>query len=270
MKKITAVFFIATVVNIFAQEVKFYGEAKPGGILIGQGKNIISVQLNKANIQFDKSGIFLIGFDRDAVGPFHLAVKFSNNKAETYDYDLEKRVYEEQSIRVASKYVNPPKKMLRKIMNEQNAMKKARAAVGKLKSALFISGFAYPMDTVDIRASFGTQRILNGRKGNIHNGIDFHAAVGDSIHAIADGKVILAGDDFFYNGNFALLDHGLGLTSVYLHMSKLLVRNGQMVKKGELLGLAGATGRATGPHLHLGVQWYNKRIDPMILFGIKF
>jgi murein DD-endopeptidase MepM/ murein hydrolase activator NlpD len=270
MKKNILILVLITASNLLAQEVKFLGEAKPGGILIGRGENIISVQLNKINIQVDESGIFILGFDRDAEGAFQLIIKFKNKKVVSYDYNLEKREYEEQSLHIAGKYVNPPRKMLPKIMNEQKAMKAARADVGKLKSALFLSGFVYPMDSLDVRAVFGSQRILNGKKSNIHNGVDFHAVVGDSVHAISDGIVILAGNNFFYNGNFILLDHGLGLTSVYLHMSKLLVNNGQRVKKGELIGLAGGTGRATGPHLHLGVQWFNKRIDPMSLFEIKF
>jgi murein DD-endopeptidase MepM/ murein hydrolase activator NlpD len=269
MKNIIIILVLISVTNFLAQEVKFFGEAKPGGVLIGQGEDIVSVQLNKVNIQVDKTGIFILGFDRDAEGAFKLNIKFKNNKVESYDYNLEKREYEEQSLHIAAKYVNPPKKMLSKIMNEQKTMKAARSEVGKLKSALFMSGFVYPMDSLDVRAVFGSQRILNGKKSNIHNGVDFHAVVGDSVHAISDGIVRLAGDNFFYNGNFVLLDHGLGLTSVYLHMSKLLVKNGQRVKKGELIGLAGGTGRATGPHLHLGVQWFNKRIDPMSLFEIK-
>ena len=117
---------------------------------------------------------------------------------------------------------------------------------------------------------FGSQRILNGKPRNIHNGLDFGAETGDSIRAITDGIVRIAGDNFFYNGNFVLLDHGQGLSSVYLHMSKIIATNGQKVKKGEVIGLVGSTGRATGPHLHLGVQWYGKRIDPMCLFELKF
>ena len=147
-------------------------------------------------------------------------------------------------------------------------MKAARAKVGKMTNALYMSGFAYPVDSVNIKSVFGSQRILNGKKANIHNGLDFSAEVGDSIRAISDGIVRIAGKSFYYNGNFILLDHGQGLTSVYLHMSKIIAKDNQKIKKGEVIGLAGSTGRATGPHLHLGVQWYKKRIDPMSLFNL--
>ncbi len=258
-------FFFTT---ITAQEIQFYGEAKQGGIIIGVGKNITSVQLNGVNIQIDKSGAFVFGFDRDSKGISKLKVRFKNKKIETFEYTLEPREYEEQRLTIAKKYVSPPKRESKRIKRENQLMKAARAKVGKLKNALYMSGFVYPVDSVDIRSVFGSQRILNGKRANIHNGLDFSAEVGDSIRAISDGIVRIAGDNFYYNGNFILLDHGQGLTSVYLHMSKIIAKENQKIKKGEVIGLAGSTGRATGPHLHLGVQWYKKRIDPMSLFNL--
>ena len=157
---------------------------------------------------------------------------------------------------VDKKYVKPPKKLKARIKREAKLIKSAWAKVGKITTALFMKGFDYP--------------VLNGKPSDIHNGVDFRRPEGDSVKAITDGIVRIAGKDFFYNGNFILLDHGQGLTSVYLHMSKLIVKAGQKVRKGELIGLVGSTGRSTGPHLHLGVQWYKKRIDPMSLFEIKF
>lgn len=264
--------FISVILFFFttltAQEIQFYGEAKQGGIIIGVGKNITNVQLNGVNIQIDKSGAFVFGFDRDAKGVSKLKVRFKNKKVETFEYTLEPREYEEQRLTIAKKYVSPPKRELKKINRENQLMKAARAKVGKLKNALYMSGFVYPVDSVDIRSVFGSQRILNGKRANIHNGLDFSAEVGDSIRAISDGIVRIAGDNFYYNGNFILLDHGQGLTSVYLHMSKIIAKDNQKIKKSEVIGLAGSTGRATGPHLHLGVQWYKKRIDPMSLFNL--
>jgi murein DD-endopeptidase MepM/ murein hydrolase activator NlpD len=263
---ITMILFFYVIVN--AQELQFFGEAKEGGIIVGIGKNITSAQLNGIKLQVGKSGAFIFGFDRDAKGQFKLKVRFKNKKIETFEYTLEPLKYEEQSLTIAKKFVTPPRRELKKIKHEVQLMKAARAKVGKVTNALYMSGFAYPVDSVDIRSVFGSQRILNGKKANIHNGLDFSAEVGDSIRAISDGIVRIAGNNFYYNGNFVLLDHGQGLTSVYLHMSKLLAKENQKVKKGEVIGLAGSTGRATGPHLHLGVQWYNKRIDPMSLFNL--
>lgn len=261
------IFFLFT--SLFAQEIHFYGEAKQGGIVIGVGKDIVSASLDETKLQVDESGTFVFGFDRDAKGEFNLRVNFKNKKVKTFKYIVKDQKYDVQKLRVAKDFLNPPKRILEQIKTEEQMMKEARAEVGKIEEALFMGGFGNPLDRVDIGATFGVQRILNGKPSNVHNGLDFRAAEGDSIRAISDGIVRIAGEKFFYNGTFVLLDHGQGLTSVYLHMSKLLVKNDQTVKKGEVIGLVGSTGRATGPHLHLGVQWYKKRIDPMNLFSIN-
>ena len=270
MKKIIVLIFLLFVSYAQAQEINFFGKAKEGGIIIGAGKNISKVMLNNQKLLFDKSGMFIFGFDRDAKGKQKLKVTFKKKKTKTFVYDLKKKEYETQSLKIASKFVTPSKQELNRIKNETAEMKTARAEFSNSGDAMYSSGFAYPLDSVKITGVFGSQRILNGRPANVHNGLDFSAEEGDSIRAISNGIVRIAGEHFFYNGNFVLLDHGQGLSSVYLHMSKLLVETGQQVKKGEVLGLIGATGRATGPHLHLGVQWYKKRIDPMSLFEVKF
>lgn len=270
MRTVFLLFIINISILTTAQEIKFFGEAKPGGLVIGSGENIVSATLNNTKLQIDKNKIFLFGFDRDASGKYLLKVKFKNKKVQTYEYIIEKKDYEEQHLRLAKKYVTPPKKLRSRIQREALMMKSARVKVGKVKDGFFMEGFIYPVDSVDIRSTFGLQRILNGKPSNVHNGLDFGGIVGDSIRAITDGIVRIDGKNFFYNGNFILLDHGQGLTSVYLHMSKIIAKDNQKVKKGEVIGLIGETGRATGPHLHLGVQWYKKRIDPMSLFEIKF
>ncbi len=270
MKNFVVLLTVCISISISAQEIKFLGEAKPGGIIIGTGDKIASAALNNTKLQIDKNGIFVFGFDRDAAGTFNLSVKFKNKKVKTFNYIVKKQKYDVQRLRVAKDFLNPPTKILEQIETEEQMIKEARAKVGIIKDALFISGFENPLDSVNIRAAFGVQRILNGKPSNVHNGLDFSAEAGDSIRAIADGVVRIVGENFFYNGTFALLDHGQGLTSIYLHMSKLLVNNDQTVKKGEVIGLVGSTGRSTGPHLHLGVQWYKKRIDPMSLLGLIF
>jgi murein DD-endopeptidase MepM/ murein hydrolase activator NlpD len=267
MKKTLALFLI-WFVTIQSQEINFYGEAKPGNIIIGSGKNITGAWLNNQKLLVSKNGMFVLGFDRDAKGKQKLKVKFKKKTTKLFEYILEKEEYETQSLSMQNKYVTPPKRELKRIRKENKQMKIARSKTGKSSQAFYSIGFGYPVDSVNITGFFGNQRILNGKPRNIHNGIDFSAAEGDTIRAITDGIVRIAGKDFFYNGNFVLLDHGQGLSSVYLHLSKLLVKNKAHLKKGDIIGLAGSTGRATGPHLHLGVQWYKKRIDPMCLFKI--
>jgi len=260
---------ILIVIAVQAQDIKFYGEAKPASIVIGECASLSKAWLDGKALQIDKKGVFIFGFDHDADGSHKLKVQFKNKKTETCKYELEEREYSKQRIQLPKKFVNPPRKELKRINRETKLMNAARTKVGKDIKSYFMSGFRYPVDSVHIREVFGDRRILNGQSRNIHNGVDFAAKEGDSIRAVSDGIVRIAGKNFFYNGNFIMIDHGQGLTTVYLHMSKLIFSDGEKVSKGQVIGLAGATGRATGPHLHFGVQWYKKRIDPLNLFSIK-
>ena len=103
----------------------------------------------------------------------------------------------------------------------------------------------------------------------MHNGLDIAVPRGTPVYAMTDGVVILTADNFYYAGNHIILDHGQGVNSFYLHLSKILVKEGQFVKKGEVIGKVGTTGRSTGPHLHWGVQWFSKRVDPARVLKIK-
>jgi len=256
-------------VSAYAQEITFSGEAKPAGIIIAKGENITSATLNKQKLLIDKDGTFIFGFDSEAKGKFILRVKQKKQKEKVFTYVIEEKEYEKQSLSIPKKFVNPPKRFLKQINREAAKMKNARAKMAGVKTAYYNEGFVLPVDSVRITAEFGGQRILNGKKKKDHNGIDFGGNEGDSVYAITDGIVRIAGEKFYYNGNFVLLDHGQGLSSVYLHMSKLHVKNNQIVKKGELLGEIGSTGRSTGPHLHLGIQWFKKRIDPANVLNIN-
>ncbi|MEW6652411.1 MAG: M23 family metallopeptidase [Bacteroidota bacterium] len=268
MKKIFLLFFVLFA-EALSQEVSFSGEAKPASIIVAKGENINSAFLNNQKLLVDYDGTFVFGFDRDAKGVFTLRVNQNNQKEKVYTFVLEQKEYEKQSLTLPSKYISPPKRYLKKIKQETAEMKNARAKMSEVNTAYFREGFVIPVDSVRITAVFGGQRILNGIKKKEHNGIDFGGKNGTPVYAITDGIVRLAAENFYFNGTFVLLDHGQGLSSVYLHLSKLHVKNNQHVKKGELIGEIGSTGRSTGPHLHLGVQWYNKRIDPAGLLNIK-
>ncbi len=268
MRKLFLILLVLWGTNLYAQKVELYGNPLPASIMIGKADNIRSVTLDKKNIVFDSSGTFIFGFDRDAKGTHTLKVKFNSGKEFTKKLILEKRKYEIQRLRIASKYVKLPKKELERIAEEAKEMKLARAKVGKIDAPLYSAGFIIPAEG-DLSSNFGSQRILNGVKKNPHNGIDIANVEGTPVYALSDGVVIAAKNDFYYNGNFILLDHGQSLTSIYLHLSKLNVAEGETVKKGDKIGEIGTTGRSTGPHLHLGVQWGKKRIDPNSLFDLN-
>ncbi len=255
-------------INLFAQNVEFFGKFEPGNLVIGEGENIDWVVLDGRELQVDKDK-FAFGFDRDDSSEHLLRIKFKDGKLKLKKFVLPEREYNIQRINnMQKKYVSAPNQEIERIEKESEIIRERRAEIGKMGKAYFDSGFVRPVEGGRISSVFGSQRILNGTPKNPHNGTDIAIPRGTPVHAMADGIVRLAADNFYYSGNFVMLDHGQGLSSVYLHMSKLNVEDGQRIKKGDTIGEVGTTGRSTGPHLHWGVQWFDKRIDPLTLLDI--
>lgn len=123
-----------------------------------------------------------------------------------------------------------------------------------------------PFDPLPEGGRFGRRRIINGALRSPHGGADYPAPQGTPVVAAADGVVAMVGDHFF-GGRSVFLDHGDGLITMYLHLSRIFVEEGRQVRRGERVGVVGATGRATGPHLHFGVRWHGARVDPSLLLG---
>jgi len=121
-----------------------------------------------------------------------------------------------------------------------------------------------PLKNPFITSEFGEVRLINGKRRSVHRGVDFRAKEGESVYAVMSGKVRLTGD-FFLTGKTVILEHGQGLYTLYAHLSKILVKEGQFVKLGEVIGKAGSTGRSTGSHLHLGVYLMGLPLDPLSL-----
>jgi murein DD-endopeptidase MepM/ murein hydrolase activator NlpD len=175
-----------------------------------------------------------------------------------------KAAYPITKLTVASKYTEPDAATLERIRAEKK--RKEQVFAGLTPERLWSGPFAAPANTVTTGV-FGSQRTFNGVRQSIHQGLDYRAAVGTPIHAIANGKVRLAAE-LFYEGGFLVLDHGQGLLSTYMHLSKFLVSEGESVRKGQLVAHSGGTGRATGPHLHLGVRWQGVYLDPAKLLAL--
>lgn len=252
-----------------SQSLKLFGKYNPGSCIIGHCDSLQSITLNGTNIPFDSAGFFLFGFDRDDKGTYHLIVKFTSGKSEIKKISLNKRVYDVQRIdNMKKKYVSPPKSELARINKERRIIKKAELQMGNVDNALYSRGFVIPLKGGRKTGVFGSQRVLNGVPKDPHNGIDLASPTGTPVYSMTDAKVLMTSDNFYYRGNFILLDHGHGLNSKYLHLSKIFVEEGDFVKKGQLIGEVGSTGRSTGPHLHWGVQWFEKRIDPESLLEL--
>ena len=268
MKKYSFLIFSLFIISsISAQSVNIMGEPEPGSLLFGTAENLKQVKFDGEPVAFDKEGYFVVGFDRDDTLSHVLVVETEENSV-IKKINLKKREYKIQRInRMKQKYVSPPKEVEERIIKERKITSAAKEKIGDVTEAMFNGGFEKPIAKGRISSVFGSQRILNGVPKNPHNGIDIAVPPGTPVKAMSDGKVILSADDFYYAGNFIILDHGLGLNSMYLHLNESLVKEGQFVKKGDVIGKVGTTGRSTGPHLHWTVQWFNKRVDPNSVFN---
>ena len=178
---------------------------------------------------------------------------------------VEKKTFTEQKLDVESKYVDPPKTALQRIDREKKRLAGVYARRTPIPASA--SPFVLPVSG-DPTSEFGSRRILNGVPKAPHPGIDLRAATGTPVAAAGGGVVALA-SDLYYSGGTVILDHGAGLFTVYAHLSKLEVNEGATVKAGDRLGLSGATGRVTGPHLHWGGRVGGEIFDPRALTDPK-
>ena len=172
--------------------------------------------------------------------------------------------YRTGSLTVSPKFVEPSPEALQQIKAEQALKDKVFAA--SATEPLWSASFRAPV-TAPPTDSFGTRRTFNGKLASIHKGMDFRAAAGTPVRASNGGVVVLA-RPLYYEGNCVVIDHGLGLFTLYLHLSRIDVKEGQRVAAGDRLGLSGATGRVTGPHLHWAVRWQGAYLDPAKLLKL--
>jgi len=266
---ITLIFMSLTFVQ--AQTIDFYGKFEPGTLLIAKGDPVERAKLNEQVLKIDDQGIFCFGFEANEKGSQILNVKFKEGKVLLKKIELTKRKYKVQKINNMNKdLVTAPDSLSNRLKRERKIALQARSPIGKIDTAFYKSGFIRPIKGGRISSIFGSQRVLNGIPKNLHNGLDIAVPRGTPVYAMTDGIVRLAADNFYYPGNYILLDHGQGLNSQYLHLSKMIVKTGDRVKKGDKIGEVGTTGRSTGPHLHWGVQWYLRRIDPARLLEMGF
>jgi hypothetical protein len=179
--------------------------------------------------------------------------------------DIHAAHYRTSSLTVSPKFVQPPPEALKEI--EEESQLKAKVFAASASGPLWRGNFHAPVASA-ATDSFGTRRMLNGKLATIHKGADFRAATGTPVHASNSGVVVLA-RPLYYEGNCVIIDHGMGLFTLSMHFSRIDVHEGQRVKGGDRLGLSGATGRVTGPHLHWAVRWQGAYLDPVKLLHLN-
>ncbi len=257
--------FTAAAVPAWACQLSLEGPAKQGGMLIGSVPAGSKVSIDGRSIRVAPDGRFVVGFGRDAKAKTKVVALTPEGRTLACPVMVAKRQYQVQRIDgLPKRQVTPDPVAIARI-------KKDNAAIGRVRkldtaSTDFAVPFIWPVKG-RISGIFGSQRILNGKPRRPHNGVDIAAPQGTPIVAPAPGVVALVHPDMFYTGKSVMLDHGHGLSSVYVHMSEISVKHGQRVGKGDEIGKVGKTGRATGPHLHWGVSLFATHLDPMLLTG---
>ncbi len=178
-------------------------------------------------------------------------------------YDKDRPV---QKLTVDKKYVNPPASQQARIKEDREKVRQALAQ--SLPERCWSVPFARPVPG-GVSSLFGMKRVFNGQPRSVHRGLDLRGAQGTPIQACADGRVALV-DNLYFSGNVVYINHGEGVFSAYLHMSEAGVRPGERVRKGQVIGLVGATGRVTGPHLHLSLIVQGQSVDPQPFLAADF
>ena len=199
-----------------------------------------------------------------APGPQSLVYQ-QNGRTLRHHFEVFDKTYSEQHITLENKaMVNPPAETLARIRNESTRQRRLYESFSPPVDLR--GGFEQPLTGVST-SLFGHRRFFNGQARNPHSGLDIAADSGTTIHAAGNGSITLS-DDLYFNGKTLFIDHGQGLVTMYCHMSELLVKSGETVNKGQAIGLVGATGRATGPHLHWSVSLNGTRVDPALFMQV--
>lgn len=246
------------VTSLFALELE--GDPVQGGLMFGTAPPGTSISLDETPVPVSDNGSFVIGFGRDETGTRVLRLRAPDGSGSTRELTVASREYAIERVDgLPQDTVTPRPEAAERIRAEGIMVSNARSRLSE--RADYASGFDWPAQG-RISGVYGSQRILNGKPGRPHFGLDVAAPTGTLVKAPADGVITLTHPDMYFSGGTIILDHGLGLSSTFLHLSEILVEAGTTVNKGDAIGRIGATGRASGPHLDWRMNWLNRRVDP--------
>ena len=265
MKKILIILFFFLSNNVLA--VEFQGKFIQGHFIIGKTTPDTKVLIDKTKVRVTDEGYFVFGIGRDRKYDVVITLSKDGNKKKIVK-KVQKRKYDIQKIDgLDEKKVTPPEEVYERIKEENKLIGNVRDIDSNLK--FFKNKFIVPVENAIITGVYGSQRILNGKPKWPHYGLDFAAEEGTKIKAMLDGIVTLAESDLYYTGGTLIFDHGHGISTLYMHMQKVLVKKGQKVKQGDVIGTVGSTGRATGAHLDVRLNWFQTRLDPATVLDIE-
>ena len=242
------------------------GEYEQGGWIRGTAPfDTVSASFNGEPLAFDPADrSFFVGLDRDAGSSARLVFTARDGQQRIHTLDIDPRDWQIQRVNVAKRPGGSSEEWWKRREPEWLAIRDARAKDTGAEG--WKQDFIWPV-AGRISGRFGRQRIYQGEPGSYHSGIDIAPGNGVPFVAPADGVVVLARTGFSLEGGIVIIDHGAGLNSAFIHLSRLAVAEGDRVEQGQVLGNVGASGRATGPHLHWSLMWNESRLDPLLFTG---
>lgn len=255
------VFIVSNNVTAF-ESPKFIGSFQQGGLVLGQLAKGETVSYKGKLLKLNDNRQFLLGFGRNQPATAEITIHQKSGDKNIL-LNIAPRDYAIQKIEgVPQKTVTPSETDIQRIKQDISIVKKARSLISDQDD--FTAGFKQPANG-PITGVYGSQRFYNGVPKSPHYGIDYAAPTGTPVIAPAAGLITMVHDDMFYSGGTLILDHGHGLSSTFLHLSEILVEEGQRVASGSVIAKIGASGRATGPHLDWRMNWLDQRIDPQLV-----
>ena len=237
-----------------------------GALVIGKVAPGSRVHYADRDLRVTPEGDVVFGIGRDEQGLVSVEVRAPGGTRTQVEIAVTPRDWPIERVEgVPPKTVEPPPEIAARIQREQARVVAARERDDARED--FLETFIWPVSG-RISGRFGNQRIYNGIPKSPHSGMDIAAPQGTPVEAPASGLVTFAAADLYLTGGTVLLDHGHGVSSNFLHLSRIDVKVGDRVAQGQVIGAVGETGRATGPHLHWGLNWFDVRLDPLLLRGI--
>jgi len=236
------------------------GRIEQGGIVIGKVLPGSKIVVGTRDVPVTPGGKFFVGLERDAPATVDIEIIAPDGSREIRSLKIKPRQWKIEKVNgVPQQLVTPDPDTEAKIAEDNKLMRAARAQLEL--TTFYDSGLIRPAEG-RVSGVFGSQRVLNGTPRAFHAGLDIAGPVGTPVRAAADGVVALQKANMVMTGDTVVLNHGYGLQTTYIHMSKILVQDGERVRQGDVIGEIGMTGRANGPHLHFGVTWFDIRLDP--------
>ena len=263
--KLFITFFYIFFTNLYYLE--FYNDFYQGNIIIGKVDANSQVKIDNKKLKVSKNGYFVFGIENDKKNDIKIEIINKKNTYQTFKKVLKKKYLIQKIDGLEEKKVTPPKSVYERIKNENDLIFKARNIDTDLD--YFTKKFIPPVNKYVVTGVYGSQRILNGKPRAPHYGLDFAAPEGTPVKAMVDGIVTLAEKDLYFTGGTIIFDHGHGVSTLYMHLKDIYVKKNQIVKQGEIIGTIGKTGRTTGPHLDIRLNWFDLKLDPSSILNLQ-